>query len=355
MKILMLSWRDIHNPLAGGAERVTYELLRRWSGQHDCFWFCSAYKGCLDKEEIEGIKIIRRGSRIKVYLEAYKYLKDKKFDMVIDQINTIPFFTPLYYKGKKISFFHQLCEKVWFYETSFPLSLIGFIAEKIYVRLYKKLPCLVVSESTKKNLIKYDFRDIYVMKDCIDFKPLPTVPQKKHCSLVYVGRLKKSKRVHDIIKAFSIIKKEIPSASLHIVGKGEKKYQDYLTRLMKNLGIEIFFHGYVPKEERNRLMSQAEAILVASVKEGWGLIVIEANALGTPAIVYNVDGLRDSVKPMITGLITRKNTPEELAKSVLSFFQDSALKRQLSLNTLNYSRTFDWDESADNVLNWLSA
>jgi len=349
MKILMLSWRDIKNPKRGGAEYVSYELLKRWKG-HECTWFASAFPGCAETEDIEGIHIIRKGGPLGVYYEAYKYLQDKKFDIVIDQVNTIPFFTPLYYKGKKISFFHQLCEKIWFYETFFPLSLVGYIAEKVYLRLYRKLPALVVSHSTKKNLEKYGFNNIFVMKDCIDSTPVKEIPIKNSFSLIYVGRLKKSKRVHDIISAFSIVQKEFPSAKLHIVGTGDHRYEK---RLRKMSGDSVTFHGYLEKDKRNELMSRSEAVLVASVKEGWGLIVIEANAMGTPAISYNVDGLRDSVKPMLTGLITQKNNPEGLAKSITDFLKDEMLKKQLSINALNYSRTFNWDESADTVLKWL--
>jgi len=264
---------------------------------------------------------------------------------VLDQVNTIPFFTPLYYKGRKIAFFHQLCEKIWFYEMKFPLSLLGYISEKLYLRLYRRIPSLVVSASTKKNLESYGFSEVFIMKDCIDFKPLDKVPLKED-SLIYVGRLKKSKRVHDIIKAFSIVNKEI-SCKLHIVGKGDKSYEKGLKG-----GKSITFHGFLPKEKRNELMSKAKAILVASVKEGWGLIVVEANAMGTPAIVYDVDGLRDSVKDGETGIVT-KESPEAMAKAIISFLKDKELQERLSINALEYSRGFDWDESASEVLRWV--
>ena len=350
----MLSWRDTKNPKGGGAEYVTYELFRRWAKEHECTWFTSAFDGCLSSEVIDGVKVIRKGGAVGVYFEAYKFLKRNKFDVVIDQVNTIPFFTPLYYSGKKIAFFHQLCENIWFYEMKFPLSLIGYIAEKIYLRLYNRIPSFAVSESTKKNLQKHGFKEVFVMKDCIDSKPLDSVPSKDRNSLVYVGRLKKSKRVHDIIEAFSIVHKEIPSSKLHIVGRGDKGYERKLKK-MARLKENIIFHGYLPKEKRNSLMSKSEAILVASVKEGWGLIVVEAAAVGTPAIVYDVDGLRDSVKDGETGLITKENNPEELAKSIIGFLKDDKLKKDLSLNALEYSRSFDWDESAGVVLSFLSS
>jgi len=354
MKILMLSWRDIKNPKAGGAEVVTYELLRRWAKKgHDCTWFSSAFKGSLQHQSIDGINVIRKGSPLGVYWQGFRYLKNNKFDIVIDQINTIPFFTPLFYKGRKIAFFHQLCEKVWFYETIFPISYIGYFAEKVYLKLYRDVPSIVVSDSTKKSLENYRFKDIFVMQDCIDTEPLKELPVKKENLLIFVGRLKKSKRVHDAIEAFRLVHKKIPSSVLHIVGRGDKGYEKYLKKLSTDL--PVVFHGFVSREKRNDLMKDAEAILVTSVKEGWGLIVVEANAFGTPAIVYDVDGLRDSVKNNRTGLIAARNTPKALSDSAIEFLLGTQLKKKLSSNALVYSKLFGWEESSDEVLEFVES
>ncbi len=330
----MLSWRDIRNPLAGGAEKVTFELLKRFG---DCTWFASDFGG-LKSEEVDGVHIIRKGGRYSVYYHAYRYLRKRKFDLVIDQVNTVPFFTPLYYKGRKVAFFHQLCEEVWFYEMPFPLSYVGYYLEKAWLSLYRKVPALVVSESTRKGLLRHGIKKSFVMKDCHDCKVLPKVG-KKDDAFVYVGRLKKSKRVDEIIKAFGIY----GSGRLDVIGSGDDLLR--LKRLAK--GLNVVFHGYLPKTQRDRIVARSKAILVASVKEGWGLIVLEAASQGTPAIVYDVDGLRDSVMDGKTGLILKKNTPAEMAKAM------KALKGAYASNALMYAKGFDWDESAREVKGWL--
>ncbi len=427
----MLSWRDIKNPKAGGAESVTFELLRRFAKYgHTCTWFCSSFEGAKKFETIENVKIIRQGSPISLYWKAYRFLKQTngtipnentltneranedtktkedvrtpsvsinaksneykktkensakrvltnakeskkkivhgaslkgddsaqtKYDIVIDQINTIPFFTPLYYSGKKVTFFHQLCEDIWFYELGFVPASLGYLAEKLYLRWYNDTPAMTISSSTKLNLKKYGFKDAFVFKDCIDSEPIGRVSKKEGHDLVYVGRLKNSKRVHDIIKAFSIVEKKVPDARLHIAGQGDEWYEWKLKNLVKKNLLEssVVFYGYLGKKQRNKLMKDARAILVTSVKEGFGLIVLEANAQGTPAIVYNVDGLRDAVISSETGLITKKNNPAMLAKTIIAFLTDASMQKRLSENALAYSKTFDWDEEALKVEKFL--
>jgi glycosyltransferase involved in cell wall biosynthesis len=347
----MFNWRDIKNPAHGGAEIVTHEHMKRWvKAGHECYLITSAFPNCKNIEEIDGYKVYRAGNRLSVYWNAYKLYKkhfEGKIDLVIDQINTIPFFTPLYVKEKKMTLIHQLCREIWFYETKFPFSLIGYLAEPLYLRLYKKYPSMVVSESTKKDLIKYGFKNISIIPEGINFEPLDKIPKKERNTIIYVGRLKKSKRVHHIIEALKSVKEKIPLIKLWVVGNGDLHYKKYLEKLIKNNNLEnnVKFFGYLDFVERNKLMGKAEAILVTSVKEGYGLIVPEANALGTPAIVYDVDGLRDAVKHEKTGIVVSPNT-NHLSKTIVNYLQNKELRNKLSKNALSYSKEFNWDKSA---------
>jgi glycosyltransferase involved in cell wall biosynthesis len=94
-------------------------------------------------------------------------------------------------------------------------------------------------------------------------------------------------------------------------------------------------------------LSQAHLILVPGVREGWGLVVTEANAMGTPAVAYNVNGLRDSVRDGQTGILVKKNTPQSLAHASIALLQDQYTLNKLSLNALTFSKEFTWDNTAD--------
>lgn len=358
MKILILAWRDIKNPLKGGAEILTHEVAKRWVKKgHEVTLFSSAFEGYKERETIEGIQIIRAGSRFGVYWQAYKYYKREfkgKFDIVVDQINTVPFFTPLYVKEKLIVLIHQLAREVWFYEAGFPVNIIGYLLEPLYLRLYKNSKVITVSESTKNDLLKLGIKsdNIRIMPEGINNKPLDKIVEKENVpTFIYVGRITRSKRVHDIIKAFGIAKKQLKDARLKIIGGWKEDYKKQLDKLIERNKIEgVEFLGFKSAEEKLELMAKAHAILVASVREGWGLIVTEANSMGTPAIVYDVHGLRDSTRDEVTGIICKKNIPDEMARQMVRLIRDRELRQRLSQNALEWSREFSWERAAEESL-----
>lgn len=360
MKILILSWRDTKSPFSGGAEVFTHENARRWvQAGHQVTWFASDYGNCPQKEVIDGIKIIRAGNEVTVRFKAYEYYRKYfrgKFDLVVDQINTLPFFTPLYVKEKKIVLIFQLAREVWFYETFFPWSLIGFILEFLYLKIYTRIPVITVSESTRQDLLDLGFSSkVSVVSVGISEKPLDEIAQKDvlNPTLVYLGRLRNSKRVHHIIEAIYLVKSNIPNIKLRIIGAaGKMKYVQKLKGLINKYGLEdnVVFHGFVDENKKRELLQKAHAIVIASVREGWGLVVSEANALSTIAIGYNVPGLRDSIIDGQTGLLTEENTPAALARQILFSINSQGLYNKLCQNALEFSKKLSWDTSASESL-----
>ncbi|MFA5406136.1 MAG: glycosyltransferase family 4 protein [Candidatus Nanoarchaeia archaeon] len=351
MRLLMLSWRDINNPNKGGAEVYTYEILKRLVKKgHKITWFAASWPGCKEKEVIDGIEIIRRGSFFSVYLKSYKYYKidfKGKFDLIIDQINTVPFFTPLFIKEKKIALIFQLARELWFKETTFPINIAGYLTEPFYLSLYKKQKMITISESTKQELLKLGLKDVNIIPVGLSIKSLNAVPKKdKRFRILYIGRLKKSKGVHDIIKALRIVRETIKDAKLDIVGRGD--YEIKLKRLVGKLGLKKYvkFHGFVSEEKKNELMKSSHVICAASKREGWGMIVTEANALGTPAIVYNSPGLRDAVKDGYNGLITKKNDPLGISDCIISLHKNKQKYLKMCSNSLKYAAEFNWETAA---------
>ncbi len=347
----MLAWRDMKNPLKGGAEVVTDIYLQGLSQRgHSVVLYSSQFKGSKKLESYHGYTIIRNGGKLGVYFKGLLFAKrhEKEFDLIIDQVNTIPFFTPLLIKrSKRIAFFHQLCLNVWFYESWF--SIVGYLLEFFYLKLYWNTRAFVVSESTKRDLIKYACmkdKNILVLENHVDFKPIMQVPKKEN-AFCFCGRLKKSKRAYHIIKALQYVK----NAKLYIIGDGE--YKDKLHKLAKKLHLEqrVIFVGYKDRDERNKLMSKCKAIIVTSVREGWGLIVTEANANGTLAITYNVPGLRDANK---TGIIVKKNNPKELAKAMNEVVHNDKLMQTLSRKSLEFARShINWIKNIERLEQWL--
>ncbi len=350
LKILWFNWRCWLNPEMGGAEVFTYENAKRWvKAGHEVTLFTSEFPNCKKEEVVDGIRVVRDGGKYSVYWRAKRHYKKhfskENYDVVVDEINTRPFLTPKFVNnGEKIvALIHQLAREYWFYETPFPMSHIGYhFLEKRWLRNYVEIPTVTVSESTKQDLLDLGFKQVYVVPEGLNFKPLSDVPEKESYPVVaYVGRLKKAKRPDHAVKAFRIVKEKVPEAELWIIGDG------YFRKDLEKMATDgVRFFGGLSDEERRELVKRAWVLVNPSVREGFGLNVIEANALGTPCIAYDVAGLRDSVKNDGTGLLAEAGSVEDLANKLIMVLKDGKLRERLNRNALEFSRNFDWDMSA---------
>ncbi|MEM5825795.1 MAG: glycosyltransferase family 4 protein [Candidatus Aenigmatarchaeota archaeon] len=351
MKILIFNWRDIKNPEHGGAEVFTHEVFKRIAKMgHEVTIFSSEFKGCKKEEFIDSIRIIRSGGRYSVYIKARKYYNNffskESYDVIIDEINTLPFFTPSFAKKGEhiIALIHQLAREYWFYETFFPINFIGYhILENSILKKYVEIPTVTVSNSTKNDLLNLGFKKVFIVSEGISFHPLRKIPDKSEKpTIIYLGRLKKAKRVEHVIKAFNIVEKKIPKAKLWIVGSGYLR-----SHLEKISNKRVTFFGHVNEKKKIDLLSKAWILINPSIREGWGINVIEANACGTPCIAYDVPGLRDSIVDGKTGLLVKENgNIEALANAIIKVLEDEKLRNKLSINALKWARRFSWDKSA---------
>ncbi|MEW6604825.1 MAG: glycosyltransferase family 4 protein [Thermoproteota archaeon] len=348
MRILWFNWRDLKNPAAGGAEVFTHEVMRRLSKKgHQLTLFTSKFQGAPSQEKIDGIEIFRDGSKYRVYNKAKSFYEKHKndYDLVVDEINTRPFLTPKFIKNRPIiALIHQLAREFWFYETRFPLNYIGYYyLERKWLSYYKNIPTITVSNSSRMDLEEMGFAKILMLSEGLNITPLSKLPKKEtEPTVVFIGRLKKVKLPHHAVEAFSIIKKHIPNAKMWVIGDG------YMRPRLEHLHIkDITYFGSIDQERKYQLLSLAHLVLVPAVREGWGLVVTESNAMGTPAVGYNVPGLRDSIRDGETGILTKENTPAELADAALSLLKNENLLNKLSAHALAFSKQFNWDNTAD--------
>jgi len=345
MRILWFNWRDIKHPDAGGAEVLTHEVMKRYVRRGDeMTLFCAKVKGRPSQEQIDGVNIVRDGGKYTVYRRGRSYFKKNRdrFDFVIDEVNPRPFLNPKILAGKPtLVLFHQLIREEWFYELPFPLSHFCNFYENRWLLPYRQTPTLTVSQSSKKDLESIGFKDVKVMPMGISKEPLNGLPQKEDSpTVVFIGRLKRHKLPDHAIKAFQIIKEQIPSAKMWIIGNG------YMLHELKKLGNrDVKFFGHVENLIKYELLSRAHLTLVPSIREGWGLVVTESNAMGTPVVAYEVNGLRDSVLDGRNGVLVKGKDPESLAKYTLKILTDKDLLNRLSVNALEYSRQFSWDKT----------
>lgn len=296
MRILVLNWKDLAHPKAGGAEVYTSEITERWASDgHEVTLFCAAVDGQPADELIRGVRIVRRGSRLGVYRAARLWYAEHgrgRYDVVIDEVNTRPFLTPRWLTDTPVvALIHQVCREIWSYETPWPVSVIGrYWLEPRWLRLYRDVPTLTVSQSSLESLREYGLRNVQVVPEGVGDLVRPVVSKEERPTVLFVGRLTRSKQPLHALEAFRLLQRKLPEARMWFVGAGPERSR---LEAAKVEGVSYF--GRVTQAEKHERMARAHVLAATSVREGWGLVVDEAAAMGTLAIAYDVPGLRDSV------------------------------------------------------------
>jgi glycosyltransferase involved in cell wall biosynthesis len=355
MKILIINWQDIKNPSGGGAEVHMHEIFRRIAANgHQVDLYACEFDGAPSEEVIDGINIYRKGSRslFNYYVPIiYKNkFKARNYDIIIDDINKIPFYTPLFVKEPLLAISHHFFGTSIFRETNPAAGMYVYTSEYLVNLIYNKTPFAVVSESTKQEFISRGFNpDLFtIIPNAINPEQYPMKITEKNPdpTVLYFGRLKKYKSPDHLLRAFAIVKEKVPNAKLHIVGRGD--FRDKMEQLAGELNIaaDTTFFGFVSDELRAELLSKSFVAVNTSMKEGWGITNIEANACGTPVISANVPGLRDSVSVGESGLLYEYGNIAELAEQIYSVLTNQTLRTQLSEGAIRWAEKFTWDESA---------
>jgi glycosyltransferase involved in cell wall biosynthesis len=356
MRILLLNLRDHTHPRAGGAEIFTHEVAKRWVAHgHAVTLIASNFAGGAPTEVIDGIRIIRLGNYLTVRSQARTYYRKHlrgNCDVVVDEYTNIPFLAPKFVREPVVFLVHEVVGAKHLAVLPLGIShLMHYVMEPRWYACYRNVDTVTVSNSTRDELQKFGINKICVVPQGLGNEPLEKVPPKEDVpTFLFVGLLKKANRADECIRAFEIIESEMPEARLWVVGRGAQRKK--LEAMAKGLNLEFF--GYVDEARKVELMQRAHAMLVPGIREGWGMVITEANACGTPAIAYDIAGYRDAIRDGETGLLTEA-TPEALARAAIGFARDTDLQRQMSESALSWSNQFSWDATAAAFLNEIAA
>lgn len=367
MNILILSWRGPGHPNAGGAEISTHEHAKGWvKAGHKVTLFTSYFKGARREEKIDGVTIIREGRQfLEVQWRAFRWFlfaKHPKFDLVVDEFHGIPFFTPLYVRNKKLAFIHEVTGEVWGLNPwSPPLNLVpkilGPIFEPLIFKLfYKKIPFMTVSESTENDLISFGIPEkcVTIIHNGFNkFNVEENLSKEKKKTVIFLGALAKDKGIEEALKTFSILSRTDDDFQFWVVGKSDSKYLQFLKSQCHKLNINtrVKFWGFVSQEKKFELLKRAHVLIHPAIREGWGLVVIEAASAGTPTVAFNAPGLRDSIIHDRTGLICKDQSPEALAKEIINLLQSSVKYQEMCRNAISWSKKFSWEKATKLSLN----
>ena len=355
MRILILNWRDIKNPLAGGAEILTHEMAKQWAKWgHSVIQISAKFPKAKDKEIIDGITIIRLGAWWSVHFFAFLYYFKNlrgKIDIIIDEVHGLPFFAAMYEPRKTVLFACEVAEKIFFHVFPYPVAIIAIILEKIYFKIYKNIPALAISPSTKGDLISRGFnkKNITVLPIGLTVpKGLRKSPKDRNPTIIYLSRINKQKGIEDAIDAFKTINEAIPNSRLWIVGSGIPEYVAKIKNRVKSYGLShaTKFFGFVDEKQKFELLSRSRLLLFPSIHEGWGIVIAEAGIMGTPSVVYNVAGVRDVIRNGERGIMAEKNRPDLLAKAIIHLLKNDKLYKDLLLKIKSFEKEVGWENTA---------
>lgn len=358
MNVLWITWKDHLHPDAGGAEVVAREITKRLVADgHQVTMLTCGYKGAPRFSSLDGVRVIRVGTNR--YLHPFQalayYLKHlrNQFDILIEEVNAAPYFSVLFErKAQKFLLYHQMEGPVWFYETKAPLSHIGhYILEPVatWLLAMSRTPAITISESTAGDLLKHGFHKTHIISEGIEIEPLPDIAgvQKfDRPTLLSLGAMRAMKRTLHHIQAFEIAKDAMPELQLKVAGSSSGEYgRQVLERIKKSrYASDIEYLGKVSIEDKMSLMQKSHLIMQTAAHEGWGLTVTEAASQGTPAVVYDVHGLRDSVRHGKTGMIARQS-PSALADYIVQVLEDPKQYARMQRAAWEWSKHITFTQS----------
>ena len=354
MKLLVVNWQCRENPLAGGAEIHLHEIFGRLAARgHDVSLLCGGWDGCAPRVELDGIDVHRVGTRYTFPFLARRHfrraLAGGGFDLLVEDINKVPLFTPRWGGPPVVALVPHLFGGTAFQELSAPLAAMVWVAERPLGTVYRGAPFQAISASTATDLAERGIprTAVEVIYPGIDTGGYTPAPGTRAATPVfaYLGRLKRYKGVHHVIRAFAAMRH--PTAVLEIAGAGD--YQPLLARLARSLdlGDRVRFLGRISEPEKLALLRRSWALVFASPKEGWGITNLEAAACGTPVVASNSPGIRESVRDGETGYLVPHGDTAAMAAAMGRLADDAALVGRLGLQARRFAETFTWERAAD--------
>lgn len=353
MRILAFNWRDPRHPEAGGAELHLFEILRRCVRDGDeAVWLAERFPGAPETDLVEGIRVHRSGTWYNAHLSLgslyRRRYRRERFDLVLEDINKVPFFTPLYASAPVLAIVPHLFGATVFREASWPVGLLVRAHELMIPAVYRRTPFLAISDSTRDDLVRRGIvRERIAVVRCgltqEDYGITAPPESREAPEVVFLGRLRRYKGAQHAIRALPRIREAVPEATLAVVGDGP--YRPELERLARSLGVDgaTRFLGALPHPAKVAALNGAQVAVCPSPKEGWGLTVIEANACGVPVVASRSPGLVESVREGETGLLTPHGDARALADGVIRLLTDRALRLRMAAAARRWAEGFDWE------------
>ncbi len=365
LHVLAVNFRCPHHPEAGGAElhleEILLEAVRRG---HRVTWLASSFPNAEPEREHRGMRLVRRGSWWNFNLVVPGVLR-REFaspapDLVVEDINKVPCFTPWWTKAPVATIVPHLFGGAAFQEAPWPIASYVVALERLIPGAYARTPFVVISESTRDDLVargvaRERITVVHCGMDHESYRRDPEAGKSEAPTILYIGRVRRYKGVDWVLRSLPAVLARRPDAKLVVVGDGPHLPELKLEAARRGLAHAVVFRGFLPRAEKVKLLQRAWVLVQPSPKEGWGLTVVEAGACGTAVVAADSPGLRDSVRRDETGLLVPYGDVRAMADALVRVLDDAALRGRFERAGTEWAARFTWPDCGRRSLDALLA
>nr|WP_281386900.1 glycosyltransferase family 4 protein [Jiangella mangrovi] len=347
----MLNWRDTTHPEGGGSERYVENVAAGLAAAgHEVTFFCAAHPGAPKVERRDGYRIVRRGGKFTVYAHAVRMLASGALgrpDVVVDVQNGIPFWSRLAVRCPVVVLVHHVHREQWGVVYGPASARLGWWLEsRLAPRVYRRSRYVTVSEITRTELAALGVgpERVDVVHNGTAAAPATTARRAETPRICVLGRLVPHKRVEHALRVAARLRPSRPDLRVSVIGDGW--WAPRLRRTAAELGVEDIteFQGFVDERAKHDELARSWLMLAPSVKEGWGLTVVEAAQHQVPTIGYrSAGGLAESIVDGATGLLA--DDLDELTAATEELLADGVRRQALGRAAAARAATFTWEQT----------
>jgi glycosyltransferase involved in cell wall biosynthesis len=350
LRVVVLNWRDTTHPEGGGSERYIERIAADLVADGcQVEVLCSWHAGVPHRLRRDGILFRHAGGRWTVYAKALGALLRERLtgrgpDVIVDVHNGIPFFARLVAGCPVVVLVHHVHREQWNVVFGRLLATFGWWLEsRVSPRLHRGCQYIAVSEVTRRELVELGVRESAVAVVHNGTVPVPPgkAARDDDPSLVVLGRLVPHKRVEHAIQVLAALGPQFPGLHLRVIGEGW--WREQLELEAANLGVadRVTFTGFIDERAKQELLARSWLMLAPSVKEGWGLMVVEAAAHGIPSVAYrSAGGLAESIHDGRTGLLV--DDLQQLIDTTRRLLSDHRHRLELGEAAREHVAGFSW-------------
>lgn len=308
---------------------------------------CAAHGRAPRDETVNGVRIVRRAGRLSIYPRAMAFVRRHKPRLVVDVQNGIPFCSTLVTRAPVTNVVFHVHKEQWPIVFGPVGGRIGWWLESVVApKVYRRVPYVTISDATGREMAGLGIDAERVTLVPVGTEPIVRVatPRSESPRLITLGRLVPHKQVEHSLEILARLVDRWPDLTLSVVGEGW--WEESLRAEAERLGVHdrVEFTGFLDEKGKHEQLAAAWVFVCPSVKEGWGMVVIEAGGHGVPTVGYHSSGgLQESVVDGVSGVLV--DDLDQMTDAVARLLEDDDARRAMGTAAQRHAATFEWSAS----------